>query len=216
MPKPLPMFRVRASGLHHIMTTPKKKGEILSEGAKTYLEKCAKELYYDYDPEKGSKETEKGLAVEDASIELYNSVFFTNHQKNTERRNIHWLTGECDIFAPAKTIDIKSSWSLDTFPATKRGADKKEYEWQGRAYMHLWDVPEHEVAFCLVDTPEELIRYEPEHIHIVSHIPPEMRVTRVRYQRDLKLEALMIERCQAAVEYVREEMHRIAEEHQGI
>ncbi|MGB3070942.1 MAG: hypothetical protein WBC18_20485 [Ottowia sp.] len=214
--QPLPLFRVRASGLFNIMTDPKKKGELLSEGAKTYLEKCAKQLFYDYDPEKGSKETEKGIVVEDDSIELYNSVFFASHKKNSRRINADFLTGECDIEAEEETIDVKSSWSLDTFPASSRAADKKEYEWQGRAYMHLYNKPRHRVAFCLVDTPDHLIRFEPEHLHIVSHMPPELRVTRVMYERDMELEEKMLERCKAAVEYVREELFRIEAEHKGI
>lgn len=216
MLKPQLLFKPRASGLFNLMTDPRNKGEVLSEGAKTYLDKCAKELFYDYTTEAGSKETAKGLEVEDQAIELFNSVFFTDHKKNTERRETDYLTGECDIFTGSEIIDIKSSWSIATFPATVRAGDKKEYEWQARAYMHLWDVPRATIAYCLVDTPDHLVGYEDENLHIVSHISPELRITRVRYERDDALEKKLIERCKLAQDYLREELFRIESEHRGI
>lgn len=216
MLKPQLLFKPRASGLFNLMTDPRNKGEVLSEGAKTYLDRCAKELFYDYTTEAGSKETAKGLEVEDQAIELFNSVFFTDHKKNTERRETDYLTGECDIFTGSEIIDIKSSWSIATFPATVRAGDKKEYEWQARAYMHLWDVPRATIAYCLVDTPDHLVGYEDENLHIVSHISPELRITRVRYERDDALEKKLIERCKLAQDYLREELFRIESEHRGI
>lgn len=210
------LFKPRASGVSNIMTEPKVKTETLSEGAKTYLDRCAKEVFYSYRPELVGKETAKGLEVEDQSIELFNEVFFTNHTKNTERRETDYLTGECDIFTGNSIIDIKSSWSLHTFPATARAGDKKEYEWQMRAYMHLWDVDRATVAYCLVDTPEHLVGYEDEALHVVSHIPPELRITRVHYTRDAALEEKLIKRCKAAQDYLREELFRIEAEHRGI
>lgn len=216
MLKPQLLFKPRASGLFNLMTDPRSKSEVLSEGAKTYLDKCAKELFYDYTTEAGSKETAKGLEVEDQAIELFNSVFFTDHKKNTERRETDYLTGECDIFTGSEIIDIKSSWSIATFPATVRAGDKKEYEWQARAYMHLWGVPRATIAYCLVDTPDHLVGYEDENLHIVSHISPELRITRVRYERDDALEKKLIERCKLAQDYLREELFRIESEHRGI
>lgn len=216
MLKPQLLFKPRASGLFNLMTDPRNKGEVLSEGAKTYLDRCAKELFYDYTTEAGSKETAKGLEVEDQAIELFNSVFFTDYKKNTERRETDYLTGECDIFTGSEIIDIKSSWSIATFPATVRAGDKKEYEWQARAYMHLWDVPRATIAYCLVDTPDHLVGYEDENLHIVSHISPELRITRVRYERDEALEKKLIERCKLAQDYLREELFRIESEHRGI
>jgi len=216
MLQPQILFKPRASGLFNLMTDPRSKSEVLSEGAKTYLDKCAKELFYDYSTEAGSKETAKGLEVEDQAIELFNSVFFTDHKKNTERRETDYLTGECDIFTGSEIIDIKSSWSIATFPATVRAGDKKEYEWQARAYMHLWDVPRATIAYCLVDTPDHLVGYEDENLHIVSHISPELRITRVRYERDDALEKKLIERCKLAQDYLREELFRIESEHRGI
>jgi hypothetical protein len=207
------MHRFRASGLGLIMTDPKGKDETLSAGAKTEVEKLAKQLVYGYDDVISSKYCDKGIQVEDTSIELYNSVFFTNYKKNTERKTNDWITGECDIFTGTGIIDIKSSWSLPTFPATSRSGQDKGYEWQGRAYMMLWDVDQFEIAYCLVDTPEDLIGWESESLHIVGHINEALRVTRVHYERDKALEDKIKTRVEAANKYMTEMVHQIAEEH---
>ncbi len=206
--------KFRASSLAEIMTDPKGKDEVLSVGAKTACEKLAKQFVYGYDENVTSKYTEKGIQVEDKSIDLVNQVFFTNYKKNTERRTNEWVTGECDIFVPAKkVIDVKSSWSLATFPATSHAAMDKTYEWQLRVYMMLWEVPESETNHCLVNTPEELIGYEDTALHEVEHIEPELRITRVVYRRDLALEEKIKVKCEAAQKYLNELIDQIAHEH---
>lgn len=207
------MHKFRASSLGLIMTDPKSKDETLSAGAKTEIEKLAKQFVYGFDESISSKYMTKGIQVEDASIELYNSVFFTSHAKNTERISNDWITGECDIYSPSKVIDIKSSWSLSTFPATAKTGMDKGYEWQGRAYMWLWDAPSFEIAYCMVSTPENLIGYDDPALHYVEHITPSLRVTRVQYERDLALEEKIKQRVEAANIYMNLIIKQIADEH---
>lgn len=206
--------KFRASSLADIMTDPKGKDEVLSVGAKTTVEKLAKQLVYGYDEVISSKYMEKGIEVEDQSIELVNRVFFTNYKKNAERRTNDWITGECDIIVPGeKVIDIKSSWSLATFPALSKSGEDKGYEWQGRAYMMLWDVDQFEINYCMVSTPEHLVGYEDPQIHEVDHINPEMRVTRVIYSRDRALEEKIKTKVEAAQAYMDVLVQQIANEH---
>jgi hypothetical protein len=207
------MLRIRCSSLSKIMTEPKSKDEILSVGAKTYIEDLAKEFVYGYVKEVSSKEMEKGLIVEQACIDLLNEVLFTNYVKNTERRENDWITGECDIFTGRKIHDIKAPWSLATFPATVFAGRDKDYEWQLRGYMMLWNVDESEIDYCMVSTPDELIRYEPEAIHYVDHIDPMLRVTRVPYKRDKSLEDKIKVKVDAARLYFEQIAQTIAEEH---
>ena len=186
----------------------------LSAGAKTAVEKLAKQFIYGYDEVVTGKYMDKGIQVEDQSIELINSVFFTNYKKNTERKENDWITGECDIYVPnQKIIDVKSSWSLATFPATAKAGEDKTYEWQGRAYMWLWDVDEFEINYALVNTPDELIGYEDEKLHYVDHIAEELRVTRVTYKRDKALEEKIKTKVEAAHIYMQQMVKQITEEH---
>lgn len=207
------MLLIRASSLGLIMTEPKVKTEVLSVGAKTYIKNLAKQFVYGYEEDVSSKYTEKGLIVENQSIELYNDVNLTNFKKNTERKINQWLTGECDIDTGKKIIDIKSSWSLATFPVLSEDCQDKQYEWQGRAYMMLWEREEFELVYCMVNTPDELIRFEQEDIHFVDHIAPELRVTSVTYKRDLDLEEKIKVKVTHAQNYYNEIIDRIASDH---
>jgi hypothetical protein len=206
-------LRIRASSLGLIMTEPKLKTEVLSAGAKTYVKKLAREFVYNFDEDISSKYMDKGIIVEDTSIALYNSVFFTDYKKNTERKTNEWITGECDIYTGKKIIDIKSSWSLATFPCISEDGIDKGYEWQGRAYMMLWDCDEFENAYCMVSTPEELLRYDQEDLHYVDNIEESLRVTITPYTRDLKLEEKIKVKCEAAQLYFNEVCEQIALDH---
>ena len=175
----------------------------LSAGAKTYLNGLAKQEVYGYRLEVDTKYMDKGRACEAEAIELLNHLRFKSYVKNTERRENRFLTGECDILVPrVKTIDIKASWSLATFPAISQDAHDPMYEWQGRGYMQLWDVQEHEVCYLMLDTPPALCRWEQQELHRVSHIPPELRCTSITYKRDLALEAKMDAKCATAMAYL--------------
>lgn len=207
------MIKIRASALGDLMTDPKEKTEILSKGAKTVLDNMAKEFVYGFNEVISGKYMEKGIIVEDQAIELYNSVFFTNYKKNTERKTNDWLTGECDIFTGDKIIDIKSSWSLPTFPATAEEGRDKGYEWQLRAYMMLWNVDEAEIAYCMVNTPDELIKFEQEELHFVDHIPEHLRVTIVPYKREKELENKIKVKVEAAREYLANKVKQINQQH---
>lgn len=210
------MILIHPSSLGKIMTDAKsKKPDDLSVGAMTYCRQLAKEFVYGYRQSVSSKYMEKGIACEDKSIALYNEVFFSGLVKNPQRRSNEWLTGECDIDTGSKIVDIKTSWSLDTFPVVKDDALDKDYEWQGRAYMMLWDRPLFEVAFCMVSTPADLIKWEDHAAHLVDHIDPVLRVTTVEYARDEKLEELIKIKVEAARKYINQVLDVIAGDHAG-
>lgn len=207
------MLRIRCSSLGLIMTAPKDKTQILSVGAKTYLKKLAKEFVYGFEEEVTSKYMEKGLLVEDESIGLYNRVFGTNYKKNPERKTNDWITGECDIDTGIKIVDAKSCWSLATFPCLKEDAYDKDYEWQLRGYMMLWDRERAELSYMMVSTPDELIRYEQIDLHYVDAIDESLRVTTVEFSRDRDLEELIKVKCNAAQLYFNALVDQIANEH---
>ena len=202
----------RASALSAIMTDGKGKDE-LSVGAKTYVTKLAKEFVYGYDEKVTSKYMDKGIQVEDESIDLYNAVHLTSYSKNTERRNNAWITGEADIVADDRIIDIKSSWCLTTFPVLGEQGEDKSYEWQLRAYMMLWDKPRADIAYCLVSTPADLIGWENKSLHQVDHINRELRVTIVPYERDSTLEDKIKVKVEAARVYYDQVIQEISKQH---
>lgn len=190
------------SSLGKLMTTPKSKSENLSQGAKTYIRQVAKQDFFGYRVELDNKYINKGNDQEQDSIDLLNSVRFTNYKKNDVRIEDDYMTGECDILADDRVIDIKTSWNLETWPATPGEAHDNDYEWQGRAYLMLYEREIFELIFCMVTTKDEFLnQWEQIDLHRVDHIAPEKRITSVIYERDLEKEELIREKLIFANEY---------------
>jgi hypothetical protein len=191
------------------------KESCLSETAKSYLNKLAKEFVYSYRKDLEMRYLEKGKECEQDLIDLANMVFGLFLEKNSERRSTDLITGEPDLILDEHNAiwDIKNAWSLDTFPATPEEAHNDDYEWQLRGYLHLFDKQYARVVYGLVNTPEHLIRYEQRDLHIVSHLPANMRITVCDYVRDMKLEQKMLEKCRKAQDYIAEQIKRIQAEH---
>lgn len=207
----------RCSSLGKLMTEPRTKAEgLLSVGAKSYIRELAQQEIFGIDFEFSSKEIQKGIEVEQDSIDLLNSVRGMSLVKNTERRSNGLITGECDLYdaASRKGYDLKSSWSAKTFPGWIVDCEDKLYEWQCRGYMMLWAADEWSVVYALVDTPERLIGYEPLQMHVVGHIPSHMRLTEWSIKRDPSKEALIREKVEAAQAYYRSVIAEFNEIHQ--
>lgn len=209
-------MKFRCSSIGKLMTEPKTKAEgPLSVGAKTYIRELAAQEIFGVDFVTGSKYTEKGLEVEQDSIDLLNSVRGLSLVKNSERRSNDYISGECDLFDAElkRGHDVKSSWSIATFPILEEACIDKLYEWQMRGYMALWDADEWEVNYCLVDTPERLIGYEPMELHFVSGIPEFMRVTTWRIKRDAEKESAIYEKVKHAQAYFNEVIEMFDQQH---
>lgn len=194
----------RCSSIGKLMTEPRSKSEgPLSVGAKTYIRELAAQEIFGVDFEVSSKPMEKGIECEEDSIQLLNRVRGLSLSKNTERKTNDFITGEADLFnaEEKRGHDIKSSWSIATFPICIADCEDKLYEWQMRGYMALWDADEWEVNYCLVDTPDRLVTFEPMQLHVVSHIPEHMRVTTWTVKRDAEKEAAIYEKVKFAREY---------------
>lgn len=164
----------------------------LSQGAKNYIRKIVKMEVYDYTIQVENKQLTKGTICEDDSIDLYNEANFTKYKKNEVRIFGEFLQGECDVNAPDKIQDYKTSWTKDTFPVLPDEIDVGGYEWQGRGYMMLYNKPKFELIYCLVDTPDELLEYENNlSLHHVDDLEPELRITKLCFDRDLEKEQLI-------------------------
>ena len=209
-------MKFRCSSLGKLMTDPRSKSEgPLSVGAKTYIRELAAQEIFGVDFVVSSKAMEKGIEAEGDSIDLLNDVRGLSLVKNTERRSNDFITGECDLFdaSARRGHDIKTSWSIATFPITIADCEDKLYEFQMRGYMALWDADEWEVNYCLVDTPDRLIGFEPMQLHVVSHLPEWMRVTTWTVKRDLEKEAAIYEKVKAANEYLNSVINEFDQTH---
>lgn len=197
----------RCSSIGKLMTEPKtlKEGP-LSVGAKTFVRELVAQELFGVDFEVSSREMEKGIECEPDSIALLNRVRGLNLTKNTERKSNGMVTGECDLFDAQRRegYDLKTSWSLKTFPIAEADCVDRLYDWQCRGYLWLWDADQWTVAYAMVNTPEHLIGYEPLSLHFVDHIPAHHRLTTWTIRRDAEKEALMLEKIKHARAYCAE------------
>lgn len=179
------------------------KAKTLSVGAKTYIRELAAQEIFGIDFEVSSKAMEKGIEVEDEAIAMLSRVRGLSLKKNKARRANEFITGEADVFDPVnrRGHDTKCSWSAATFPISVTDCEDSIYEWQMRGYMSLWDCDSWEVNYCLIDTPERLIGFEPMQMHLVSHIPEHMRITTWTVTRDMEKEKAMYAKIVEARKY---------------
>lgn len=120
-----------------------------------------------------NKYVKKGRECEDAAIQLFNSVFMMDLVKNDVRLSNEWITGEADLLDDDLVIDIKNSWSVEQFAEMRR--KPTDYEWQLRGYMWLYDKSKACTAHTLINTPENLCKYDGA-AHNFDHIPNGDRV----------------------------------------
>ena len=189
------------SSIGKLMTNGRGKNEV-GATAKSYIKQVAKENFYGYRSEINNKYIQKGLMQEQDSIDLLNTVRFEAYIKNDVRMVNEHMTGEADIVTDDLIIDIKTSWSLDTFPVLAEDGYDALYEWQLSAYMMLYDRPKAELIYCMVTTSNELLNeWENLDIHRVDHIAPEKRITVLSFERNEDKEIEMLDRLKWASEY---------------
>jgi hypothetical protein len=197
-----------------MMTNPRGKTEELSATTKTWLKEMVKEEVFKYRKQLDTPPINKGIDYEFISIDLLNDTTFNSYKKNEERLTIGWLTGEADIVTEDEIIDVKTSWSLETFPAFQEDANgaikKAGYDWQLRGYMLLWGKPKASISYCMISTPDSLLKdWENREIHKVDHINPTNRVTTVTIERDAELETKMKERYEVANKYYKQYLNEL-------
>ena len=207
-------LKVRCSSLSKIMSEPREKSKKekneLSETAKTAIREMFRYDMFGFQKFEGRKETEKGHICEQVGIELAGAVRFLDLEKNTERRENKFISGECDIYVPESNliIDIKNSWDIGTHPffyeEALDKAKKAGYDWQMQGYMWLWECEEAHIDFCLFPTPVELLSSweNPfKYVDLVNDIPQQKRITTVVIERNEELIEKIRERVTLAQSY---------------
>ena len=215
-------MKVRASQIGRIMATPRKAGEVLSETAKTYVHDLVLEEKYGIKKEFSSRYTDKGNEVEEAGIALVNEVLnYKFIYKNYEFFENDWIKGTPDVNTDEVLLDVKCSWDATTFPFFDTEVPNKDYFYQLQGYMMLTGKQESILAYCLINTPFQMVedeirrahwkfnlieentelRKEVESKHVFDHIPEHKRVKYWFIRRDESVIEKIKERVELCREY---------------
>lgn len=123
-----------------------------------------REIKWSRKADTGNKYTKKGLAVEEDGLTLYSQITGIYFKKNEIRLQNETFDGEIDTFVGEEilrakhTKDIKCSWDWTTFPSMLDTKPDSDYEYQGQGYMDLSGAETHGVVYCLINTPDFLIK----------------------------------------------------------
>jgi hypothetical protein len=218
-------LKIRCSAIGKIMTSPRSKGEVLSATTKTYIKELVLEHKYGIKKEINSRYLDKGNQVEDMAIELAEQALELGFVFKNELyfENDH-LTGTPDIITDTLIVDVKSSWNGTTFPMFEDELPNKDYYWQLQGYMDLTGKHNAIVAYCLVDTPEDIVLDEIRRVawakkelepseeteqdvrsqHEFSHIPKDKRVKAFLVEKDEHAIWQIKERVEQCREYYTE------------
>lgn len=206
----------RSEGEKALLSEAKRKS--LSAGGKTHVRELVREAVYGFEPaELATRPILKGRAVEDECIQMLARITGRPLVKNTQRRTNGLIAGECDIWDEQLRhgSDVKAPYSMTSMPIVLADCYDSGYEWQMRGYSLLWDAISWSVDYVLVDTPEDLIGFEPQALHFVSHIPERLRWTSWQVTRDRALESLIEDKVLAARRYYRQVLNDFDATHQN-
>lgn len=147
-------MKIRCSSLGRLMGGFEKPREALSEDAKSLLLEMAIREKYGREPIVDSKEMQKGRRVEEESITLLSEVRGKLYIKNRQYLENEYIMGTLDLQTEDTVIDIKSPFNLFTFA---KAEIEPAYAWQLTGYMWLANKNKAEIAYTLVDAPEDMI-----------------------------------------------------------
>lgn len=132
----------------------------LSKGAKSFIQKKALHDKYSIEDTIESRYLDKGIICEDEAIQIYASVTGKHLIfKNEEGFHNDWIAGTPDLILEDMIVDIKCSWSIDSFPWFKDSIDRN-YWYQLQSYMWLTGKSKSELVYVLVNTPDHLFQQE--------------------------------------------------------
>ena len=204
-------FKIRASGAGNIMGV-----KALGKTGESYLQQWYKEQLYGRRKFMTNKYVEKGLIMEDDSLDyIAEHLGYGMLVKNEEYFEDEYFTGTPDAILSDHIIDVKNSFDCFTFPLFYNGVPNKDYYWQAQIYMHLCDKESYKLIYTLMDTPEHLIEKDfkwnnPNELeyedfkkdYIYNHLSPELRIKTFEIKRNQEDIDKLISRVKESREYI--------------
>lgn len=191
---------IRSSSVGYLMTEPQSKADkeagLLSKTAQRHLLDIYISQKYGRVRDVQTKQMKKGVAVEQDSIDMLSKLLSIGFSKNEERYSNAYVTGLPDIVDNGMVIDIKSSYDLWTFMGNLPDKLDSLYYWQLMSYMWLTDAQSGYIAYCLSNTPDNIIAQEKyyllKNMDVVSEESPEYVKQALKLEFNMKFDDIDI------------------------
>lgn len=191
---------IRSSSVGYLMTEPQSKADkeagLLSKTAQRHLLDVYIAQKYGRVRDIQTKQMKKGVAVEQDSINMLSKLLSVEFSKNEERYSNAYITGLPDIVDNGVVIDIKSSYDLWTFMGNLPDKLDSLYYWQLMSYMWLTDAKCGYIAYCLSNTPDNIIEQEKyyllKNMDVVSEESPEYVKQALKLEFNMKFDDIDI------------------------
>ncbi len=191
---------IRSSSVGYLMTEPQSKADkeagLLSKTAQRHLLDIYISQKYGRVRDVQTKQMKKGVAVEQDSIDMLSKLLSIGFSKNEERYSNAYVTGLPDIVDNGMVIDIKSSYDLWTFMGNLPDKLDSLYYWQLMSYMWLTDAQSGYIAYCLSNTPDNIIEQEKyyllKNMDVVSEESPEYVKQALKLEFNMKFDDIDI------------------------
>jgi len=192
---------IRASSVGYLMTEPQLKTDreagVLSKTAQKHLIEVYVAEKYGRKRDIQTKQMKKGIEAEQDSIDLLSMYLKLPFSKNEERFKNDYITGLPDIINGDTIIDIKSSYDLWTFLGNIPDKLDNLYYWQMQSYMWLTGKTNATIAYCLVNTPDNIIQQEKYYLlkkmDVISEESPEFIKEAMKIEFNMTFDDIAIE-----------------------
>jgi hypothetical protein len=180
-------FKMRASQAG-LLSTNGKDALGLGNSLTSYLKRWFAEQKYGNREDIHSKYLDKGIHCEAEAIDVIaERLGLGLLEKNELHFSDEHFRGTPDIVVNDLVIDVKCSWSAETFLDSITSPINKDYEAQLQVYMHLLGLKKAKLIYVLLDTPD-FVNYGNEIVY--SHVPIEQRF----FSFNLEYNSAMIEK----------------------
>jgi hypothetical protein len=191
---------IRSSSVGYLLTEPQSKADkeagLLSKTAQRHLLDVYISKKYGRVRDIQTKQMKKGVAVEQDSIDMLSKLLSVDFSKNEERYSNEYVTGLPDIVSNGVVVDIKSSYDLWTFMGNLPDKLDSLYYWQLMSYMWLTNAQSGYIAYCLSNTPDNIIEQEKyyllKNMDVISEESPEYVKQALKLEFNMKFDDIDI------------------------
>lgn len=151
-------FILRASSVGDLMTGGRTKGAEWGDTSLGVIRKAVLLNKYGIDEYVTSKHMEKGILNESEGLSMYRSSVGGSFEIDAVKQRLmnNYCSGEPDLIHDGIVVDIKNSWSANSFPWWDEEIKNKSYLYQLQSYLWLSGLKSAKLVYTLTTTPEHI------------------------------------------------------------